>query len=212
MSQSKVISSRAHVKNFSIGQRFHSWTILGEAFRKGRSKSYLCRCDCGVEKPVDHWSLKSGMSKSCGTHAGRNNKHITHGRSDTRLYRLWMMMRDRCRNPKNHAYLDYGGRGIEVCERWHKFENFYADMGERPAGLTLDRINNDGNYEPGNCRWATRAQQGRNKRNNHIVTVNGESKCVSEWAAGLSAPRRLVSVRLSRGWSDERAVLTPVAK
>lgn len=106
--------------------------------------------------------------------------------SRTSTYRIWIAMRSRCNNPKTANYDKYGGRGIKVCERWdNSFAHFLADMGERPPGLSIEREDNDGNYKPGNCRWATRSEQGRNMRRNRMVTHNGETLCMAAWAERL---------------------------
>ncbi|HEY9737554.1 MAG TPA: hypothetical protein V6D06_14770 [Trichocoleus sp.] len=121
-------------------------------------------------------------------------------------------MKSRCHNPNNAAYDRYGGRGIVVCDRWREsFENFYADMGPRPSEQhSIDRINNDGNYEPGNCRWATDKQQSRNTRRNRLLTYNGETLFLDEWAERLSISKHTLQTRLWRGWSVEEAFETPI--
>lgn len=129
-----------------------------------------------------------------------------HGMSDTPSYSSWSSMIGRCTNPKCVAFPDYGGRGIEVCDRWMDFESFLEDMGERPAGLTLDRINNNGNYEPGNCRWATRKQQHNNRRANRLLSLNGETMTVAEWSEKLEIPLPGLHARLHRKWPVERAL------
>lgn len=130
-----------------------------------------CVCDCGNECFVNLGNLRGGSTRSCGCLgkecARRTGKtHISHGLSQESIYKAWHGMIQRCENPNNKAYKNYGGRGIAVCERWHKFENFYKDMGECPGGLTLERINNDGNYELKNCKWATYEEQNNNRRPN----------------------------------------------
>jgi hypothetical protein len=129
---------------------------------------------------------------------------------DTR-YNVWAMMIQRCTNQKNKSWDDYGGRGISVCDRWlHDFAAFAADMGERPSGMTLDRINNDGNYEPSNCRWATGATQRRNARFVRPLTFNGRTMLISDWAAELGITVSSLGGRLDRsGWSVEKALTTP---
>jgi len=129
----------------------------------------------------------------------------------TPTHRSWLSMLARCSNPRAPDYPRYGGRGITVCERWKKFVNFYEDMGTRPDERQLDRSDNNGNYEPGNCRWATREEQGRNKRNNRILIFRGESKPLVEWAEIFRIKRSVVSLRLNQlGWSIEKALTTPV--
>jgi hypothetical protein len=128
------------------------------------------------------------------------------------LYSIWQLMLTRCRNPNHPYFRVYGGRGITVCARWHDFKLFLEDMGPRPPGHSIDRIDNDGNYEPGNCRWATPLQQSRNSSWNRMVTYNGETKCAAEWAEALNLPYKTLTARLRAGWSAERALLEPVNK
>ena len=128
------------------------------------------------------------------------------GRTSTPTFRAWSGMRDRCNNPNASSWKRYGGRGIRACERWNEFANFLSDMGEKPIGSSLDRIDNDGNYEPGNCRWASVAEQNRNTSRNRRLTWNGKTLCVADWEKKLGAPIRR---RLCLGWSIERALTTP---
>ena len=159
------------------GQQFGRLTVLSlDSIRqrplKRRGTLWLCQCTCGAKCIVRGTHLQSGNSQSCGCMKRElarelaSTQNTTHGHargSISPTYSVWIGMRKRCQNKATNGYLRYGGRGISVCERWHKFENFLADMGERPPGRTLDRINNDGNYEPGNCRWATLEEQNLNR-------------------------------------------------
>jgi hypothetical protein len=129
----------------------------------------------------------------------------------TKTYQCWSSMRQRCTNPKNKEYNSYGGRGIVVCAAWGKFENFYTDMGDKPEGKTLDRINNNGNYEKANCRWATYAEQMRNKTQTRLITYVGETLCLKDWGIRLGMKKNVLGMRINNyGWSVEKALSTPV--
>jgi hypothetical protein len=153
------------------GNRFGMLTVLQEAESrvtarsKGRIRYFRVRCDCGTEKSVQWAALRSGVTKSCGCLS--RERSTKHGMEGTKVYAVWSSMKARCQNARHRAYKNYGGRGISVCERWQKFENFYADMGE-PTGV-LDRIDNDGDYTPTNCRWTTWSVSNTNKRHRKAV-------------------------------------------
>lgn len=165
---------------------FSRVTVLDGAGSDARGSAlWKCRCECGKVWVVKGASLRSGAIKSCGClrrerHAARIRKH---GMWNTPEFWTWNSMLDRCRNPRHKQYKDYGGRGITVCDEWRHFINFFADMGRRPTSKhTLDRINNNGNYEPNNCRWATRQQQNNNTRRCIMVTIRGETHSIADWA------------------------------
>ena len=136
--------------------------------------------------------------------------HWTHGMSGTRIYQQWASMLARCRCPSFTTYEHYGGRGVIVCSQWLSFENFLADMGEpKFSNATLERCDNNGNYTPENCCWATSKQQARNKRNNLVLTLNGRSQCATAWADELGMRSDMIHNRKQYGWSDERALTDP---
>jgi hypothetical protein len=135
------------------------------------------------------------------TVAESNKRRAKHGMYKSKVYHAWQTMRDRCNNSNNARFHRYGGRGITVCDRWHEFDNFYADMGDAPHGTSLDRIDTDGNYEPSNCRWATPKQQSNNTSTNTHVTYNGKTQTLAEWAAELGIPYSRIVYRHARGWT-----------
>jgi hypothetical protein len=156
------------------GRRFGRWTVLGRANHNDAHKKPLwcCRCECDTVRLVTGGNLRSSLSQSCGCLKSERSRaaHFKHGHCDrrngrvSRIYTTWQGMLQRCLNPRSPGFHNYGGRGITVCERWHKFENFYADMREPPDGLTLDRKDNDKGYSPENCKWSTRLEQTHNRR------------------------------------------------
>ena len=154
----------------------------------GTLAMWLCKCDCGNTHISQSYPLTSGATKSCGCLQREltSIKSRTHGMSKTRTYRSWAGMVNRCSNKTNKDYRDYGGRGISVCEQWKYFENFLLDMGEAPLLSSIDRIDNNGNYEPKNCRWATAEDQAKNKRTSRLITFNGETLNITDWARRLA--------------------------
>lgn len=191
-------------------------TVLGRRMY-GRQMKTMCeaRCDCGKTITIMVESLASGNTKSCGclqidastqTCLARTKHGMTKQSSPYRdLYDIWKGLIRRCHNSRSRAYANYGGRGVRVCEKWRaSIEDFIADMGPRPSGASIDRINNDGDYEPGNCRWATRRQQALNTRRNVKINWQGQVMCMSEFAERCGVTRRVISRRLAAGWSADR--------
>ena len=157
------------------GRTFGRLSVVRQDMNATRRPRWICLCQCGAIKSVEACELKSGKTKSCGCLNRQNIRAAKkHGLAKTSTYRVWANMIARCSNPKRPDFSRYGGRGISVCDRWRDFSNFVADMGERPESLTLDRIDNNGNYEPENCRWATMSQQRRNQRTRSEIRAAAE--------------------------------------
>ena len=196
------------------GQTYGAWTVVDRAGRKGNNATWNCRCRCGTVREVSGTSLVKGKSQSCGCVRSDHQRAVvtTHGQEGTRLYKIWTQMKQRCCNPKAPNYAEYGGRGITVCPEWlRSFESFLADMGHPPSDdHTLDRRDNDGHYTKLNCRWATRSEQQRNKRNSRFITFQGETKNVVEWAELYGLHYTTLAKRVFHlGWEVERALTTP---
>jgi hypothetical protein len=188
------------------GRSFGRLTVLSE---NGRSTHgailWACRCACGGFCVVVGDRLRTGHTRSCGCLAREiateraATMNVTHGQSTSRAYHLWSGMMTRCLNPKRSTWGRYGGRGITVCERWRSFENFYADMGDPPARMSLDRIDNDKGYEPGNCRWANAHTQSQNRRHCLQVSYGGMTMTLAEWGRHLGISRWTLYDRYRRG-------------
>ena len=192
------------------GQQFNYWTVASRAgTMEGKAKKALwnCVCKCGTERVLAGGDLRSGHSKSCGCYQKEvvSEVNSTHGMRQSREYAAWCAMMTRCTNQNSIAYANYGGRGIKVCDRWKSFENFYADMGDA-NGLTLDRIDVNGNYEPSNCRWATRKEQGNNKRNNNVIEFDGKRMTAMQWSDATGIGESTIRRRLRLGWPVEKAL------
>lgn len=202
------------------GRTFCRLNVLSRAKNRNGRTAWLCLCSCGNMKIISGDTLIRKHTMSCGC----LNKHlsairfITHGHTKlgnrTKAYNVWAGMIQRCTNTKKPNYSRYGGRNIAVCERWlHSFENFYADMGDPPTPQhSIDRIDNDGNYEPGNCRWATQKMQCRNRHGNKILSHDGRDLCVADWVDIIGINKNTLFQRLYCGWSIKRALTTPAKK
>ena len=201
------------------GSTFGQWTVLDYA---GRSK-WLCRCSCGRTAVVVGATLRNGTSTKCMSCARAESNRVTklgnknaatHGRSKTRLYRIWSGIISRCGNPNDTGYEHYGGRGICICPEWRQdylaFERWAIASGYGDH-LSIDRIDVDGNYEPNNCRWATEKEQGNNKTTNRFLEFDGCRKTVTQWAETTGIPRGVLEQRINRyRWPVEKALTTPV--
>jgi hypothetical protein len=212
-------SSKTHRStSVQIGDRFGRLTIESEATSKGGLRMFICNCDCGTSVVRPLKSLRNGTTSSCGCLrrdmvAAKNHKHGMRTRegSSPPEYFIWKRMRTRCNDPRDRKWPDYGGRGITIDPRWDDFTVFLSDVGPRPSPKhSIDRINNNGNYEPGNVRWATASQQSRNKRNNVRISFDGEDLTIAEWAERRGMSAIILAQRIRRGWSAERALTEPV--
>ncbi len=223
MSDYIVIHGIRIAKDF-VPETFGRLTTIGPRFMlpigtQGISRPYqVCRCACGGLRLALVGSFKAGKTQSCGCyHSEQTSKSRTkHGKRWSLTYRSRDAMLQRCTNDNDKGYPDYGGRGITVCDRWRDpengFANFLADMGERPTRQhEIERKDNDGNYCPENCRWATRNEQARNKRSNRTMMYNDKTQCIAAWAEETGIQRSTISARLMRGWSVEKALTTPVS-
>lgn len=194
-----------------IGRVFGKLTVIERRGTRNRSPLWYCRCACGGEKTVPGMVLRAGRSNSCGCLQRQPGQNRRHGMSKSTEHNIWTGMRERCKNPNSKFYSYYGGRGIKRCERWNVFENFYSDMGRRPSRKhTIDRIDNDGDYSPENCRWALPTVQHGNTRKNVYFVIRGEKAHLSEWARRFHIDPDLVSQRILRdGMSPEDALSRP---
>lgn len=173
-----------------LGKVFNRLTVIGRFNSiKGKAR-WLCRCSCGNELIVTGDSLRQGRVGSCGCFRKDHSKlaKLTHGMSGTSTYRSWQEMWIRCTDPSAISFQNYGGRGIKVDSRWEQFENFFADMGVRPKGTSLDRIDNNADYSPENCKWSSKTEQARNKRNNVLVKYRGREQALAAWCEELNLP------------------------
>jgi len=188
------------------GQKFGRLIIIERSNNNKSNKiTWLCKCDCGNEKIACGGDLKNGRIKSCGCLLR------THGLSKHSLYPIWNQMTQRCSNIKDRYYKNYGGRGITVCKRWMKFENFLTDMGNPPTDQhQIDRINNNKGYSPKNCHWVTPKQQARNTSRNHMITLDEKTKCLQAWADEFDINPSSIRFRLKSGWSIEKALTKPI--
>lgn len=209
------------------GKRFGRLLVIkyfGTGKKKGDRPRWVCLCDCGKEKVIGRSNLRSGSAVSCGCFAREQaaQRLRTHGGSKDPLWQPWNSMMKRCYKTLYHDYGRYGGRGIQVCERWRNFISFQADMKESflahaqehgRKDTTLERVDNERGYSPENCNWATRKIQARNRAKTKFIVFDGKRKTLAEWAEDLNIPYGTLQGRITNhGWSHERAITTPVRK
>lgn len=192
------------------GQKFGRLIVIdSEGKDKWGQYKWLCKCDCGNYVKVGGCCLRRGTSRSCGCLSKEKviERSIIHKMSKSLEYQIWGGMKARCLNKNNKSYQNYSGRGIKVCDRWlNSFENFYKDMGKKPKGKSIDRIDNSKGYYKENCKWATRKEQMRNTRINKMITYKGKTLCVAEWAGKLDMEYMTLYMRLYKlNWSIKRA-------
>jgi hypothetical protein len=197
-----------------VGKRFGGWLVLARQGSDRRAALWLCQCDRGRKQAITGALLRSGDSKRCKSCSARK-RFKKHGQSFTRLYRIWADMKSRCNNTRLATYRFYGGRGISVCKEWQdSFESFrdWALSSNYKSDLKLDRTDNSKGYSPGNCRWATSKQQSRNTRTNAMITINGVTRCRSEWAEISGVNYGTIKWRQGHGIQGEMLIEIPTPK
>lgn len=195
------------------GKKFGRLFVVSEHGKvRKKGLSWECICDCGNKKIAHGDDLKSGYTSSCGCLQKESTiaRFKTHGMTDTKTYRAWEDMKKRCYKKNNKRYKTYGERGITVCDRWHNFNNFLNDMGICKEGLSIERIDNNKGYEPGNCKWATFQEQMRNTTRTRNIEFNNKVQCLSAWATELGICPDTLSARLKYGWTIEKTMTTPL--
>lgn len=195
------------------GERFGRLLVLQKnGYNKHHQLYWLCECDCGNRKNVLGFVLGRGECQSCGClHKERMTQIFqTHGKSGSPIYAIWRSMMQRCYDKNSHAYSRYGGRGINVCNKWQTFEGFYEDMGDKPKGKSLERLDNNGDYSPENVIWADIKQQNNNRRTNVFLEHNGKKQTMQQWCDELNLRIGTVWARINRGWDVSRALTQEV--
>lgn len=198
------------------GKKYGRLTVIEMAGRnKHNQRLWRCICDCGNETEVIGYSIRYGDTLSCGCLKKEliASVNMKHGMSKSHIWSIHKSMMDRCYLPTAFAYSRYGGRGIRVCDRWHSFENFFADMGHRPEDMSLERVDNNGDYCPDNVRWGTAEDQANNRRSNRLIAYNGETKTLAQWAKSVGMSIGTLWSRLTtHGYSIEQALTKPVGR
>jgi len=197
-----------------VGEKHNRFTCIeiNVGFTKFNRTLHLFKCNCGNLRIASISNVRSGNYKSCGCLKIDKTveRSYKHGYSNTRTYRIWTGMRQRCFNLKDTGYADYGKRGITICERWNDFTNFFEDMGLCPPGLSIERIDNNSGYSPENCKWAAKDEQMGNRRNSITLQLFGISGSIKQWAAALDIKTGIIVDRLRYGWSVEDTLCTPI--
>ncbi len=205
------MAARANIAGLTFGRL----KVVSFSHYRGAKRLHKCICNCGKAVFVETGALIRGSTKSCGCLAREKSsavcfeRNTTHGRSGTRTYTIWNDMHRRCYDKRVIGFRLYGARGISVCKRWHKFENFFADMGEAPADLSLERLNRNGNYGPKNCKWATIFEQANNRSNNRILKIFGFKFTLKQASDAFGVPYYRLRSRIQKGWTHETAIIEP---
>ena len=215
-----IVTHGIRIATEFIPQTFGRLTTIGPVFYTGDYRKQVCSCACGEVKVAACSALRCGYTRSCGCldREKRRQRNTKHGQSGTPTHSVWLGMLSRCSNPNVKSYKDYGGRGIKVCDRWLKpngrgFLNFLADVGERPSpGHEIDRKNNSGNYEPGNCQWITKRSQANNRRTSRWIAYGEERLTLAQWAGRTGLRPETIAARLKKGWTIEQALTTPLRR
>ena len=210
---------RPRTPAFAIGTKFKHLTVVGTSTRKDvygyDVEYYKCQCECGRVQEKSKTSLRTKPDTKCRECAGVDASRTKQLRKPRfpKERQTWKAMMERCSDIKHPAYPRYGGRGIGVCDRWHTFENFIADMGRCPEAMSIERVDNDKGYSPDNCKWATTEEQQRNRRSNRNMTANGKTQLLIDWAKELGTKPSTIWARVELyGWTEQDACTTPVAK
>lgn len=193
-----------------IGFKVGKLTVISESGRISSQVSWLCQCECGNTSIIQGYELRKGNRTSCGKCTNIGQKQKKHGMYQTRIYSIWENMKARCNCPSEKHYMNYGGRGIKVCQSWNEFENFYkwAIQNGYNDNLTIDRIDNDKGYSPDNCRFVSRIVQQNNRRVNKTITYNNETHTIAEWSRIKNIKASTIRARLKYGWKDTEKILS----
>lgn len=199
-----------------VGATFGRVTVVARAANEASGQArWSCLCSCGKEFTAGGSNLRGGRTRSCGcaTKEALDRARVVHGEHGTLTYKRWKAMKERCYGKRSIGYKNYGGRGIAVCDRWREsFSAFLEDMGPVPDGWQLDRIDNDGNYEPSNCRWVPQLVNANNRRNNRLVEFDGKKMTIAAWARETGLSQEAIRQRLNANWPVERALTSPDCK
>lgn len=195
------VKNQIKPKEIRSGERFFDFTVLSRSHKEGHNWQYLCACDCGKEFYALGSNIRTGNTKSCGC-----RRKSLDGLSNTGAHQSWSGMISRCYNEKVSSYKDYGMKGIRVCERWKDYRNFLSDMGDRPEGMTIERVDFRADYSPDNCKWATRVEQANNKSNNVFLEYHGESRTIAEWSRHLGISYSKIYSMYRKGYTMSEIV------